>query len=95
MKESSPMYLRGKMKSKRNMLQSPSHIITACPLHYQDSVNAGIHSFNGTLPLRSLFSTREGIPKLLSFLQASRAAFRPLEPGPINLANEGTPEGIG
>ena len=78
-----------------NVLRSPSHIITACPLYYQDRVNAGIHSFNGTLPLRSLFSTREGTPKLLSFLQASRAAFCPLELGSINLANEGTPEGIG
>ena len=40
-------------------------------------------------------ATREGVPKLLSFLQASRAAFRPLDPGPINLANEDTPEGVG
>ena len=78
-----------------NVLRSPSHIITACSLHYQDRVNAGIHSFNGTLPLRSLFSTREGVPKLLSFLQTSRAAFRPLDPGSINLASESTPEGVG
>ena len=77
-----------------SVLRSPSHIITACPLHYQDRVNAGIHSFNSTLPLRSLFSTQEGVPKLLSFLQASRAAFCPLDPGPINLANKGTPEGV-
>ena len=78
-----------------NVLRSPSHIITACPLHYQDRVNAGIHSINGTLPLRTLFSTLKGAPKLLSFLQSSCAAFRPLEPGPNNLANEGTSEGIG
>ena len=78
-----------------NVLRSPSHIITACPRHYQDRVNASIHSFNGTLPLRSLFSTREGVPKLLSFLQASCAAFRPMDPGSINLASESTPEGVG
>ena len=40
-------------------------------------------------------STREGVPKLLSFLQTSRAAFRPLDPGSNNLANESTPEGVG
>ena len=78
-----------------NVLRSPSYIITACPLHYQYRVNASIHSFNGTLPLRVLFSTREGTPKLLSFLQSSRAAFRPLDPGPINRVNESTPEGVG
>ena len=78
-----------------SVLRSPSHIITTCPHHYQDRVNTGIHSFNGALPLCSLFSTREGVPKLLSFLQASRAAFCPLELGPNNLASEGTPEGIG
>ena len=41
------------------------------------------------------FGPGEGVPKLLSFLQSSRAAFRPLDPGPINLASEDTPEGIG
>ena len=45
----------------------------------QDRVNTSIHSFNSTLSLCSLFSTQEGTPKLLSFLQASRAAFHPLE----------------
>ena len=78
-----------------SVLRSPSHIITACPLHYQDRVNASIHSINSTLPLCTLFSTREGTPKLLSFLQSSRAAFCPLDLGLNNLANEGTPEGIG
>ena len=77
------------------VLRSPSHIITTCPLHYQHRVNAGIHSFNGTLTLRNLFSTREGTPKLLSFLEASCAAFCPLDSGAITLTSKGTPEGIG
>ena len=76
-----------------SVLRSPSHIIIACPLHYQHRVNSGIHSFNGTLPLRTLFSAREGTPKLLSFLQGSRAAFRPLDLGPINLARRESDDG--
>ena len=49
----------------------------------------------GVVTLCALFSTCEGTPKLLSFLQSSHAVFCPLDLGPINLANEGTPEGIG
>lgn len=78
-----------------SVLRTPYHIITSCPLHYQDRVNSGIHSHNGTLSLRALFSTRSGTTKLLSFLQASGAASRPHYTGTIALARLNIPEGVG
>ena len=78
-----------------NVLRTPYHIITSCPLHYRDRVNSGIHSHNGTLSLRTLFSTRAGVTKLLSFLQVSGAASRPPYTGTIALARPNTPEGVG
>ena len=77
-----------------NVLRTPYHIITSCPLHYRDRVNAGIHNHNGTLSLRTLFSSRMGTPKLLSFLQNSNAASRPHTAGTITLARHNTPEGV-
>ena len=78
-----------------NVLRTPYHIITSCPLHFRDRVNAGIHNHNGTLSLRALFSTRAGVTKLLSFLQTSGAATRPHHSGTIALARPNTPEGVG
>ena len=78
-----------------NVLRTPYHIITSCPLHYRDRVNAGIHNHNGTLSLRALFSTRAGVAKLLSFLQTSSAASHPHHTGTIALARPSTPEGVG
>ena len=78
-----------------NVLRTPYHIITSCPLHFRDRVNAGIHNHNGTLSLRTLFSTRTGATKLLSFLQTSGAASRPHHTGTIALARHNTPEGVG
>ena len=78
-----------------SVLQSPTHIITSCPLHYHHRVNTGIHSINSTLSLWVLFSTCNGTPKLLSFLQANCTAFHPLDPSANTLASEGTSEGVG
>ena len=78
-----------------NVLRTPYHIITSCPLHFRDRVNAGIHNHNGTLSLRTLFSTRAGVTKLLSFLQTSGAAKRPHYAGMTALARPSTPEGVG
>ena len=78
-----------------SVLHTPYHIITSCPLHYRDRVNSGIHSHNGTLSLCALFSTRVGVPKLLSFLQASGVASRLPYTRMTALARLNTPEGVG
>ena len=37
-----------------NVLCTPYHIITSCPLYFRDRVNTRIHNHNGTLSLRAV-----------------------------------------
>ena len=75
--------------------RDPSHIILDCPLFTEARLTTSIITQSRSLTLRNLFSEGKYIPRLLQFLETTKAAARP----PIFTATEVTEldadEGIG
>ena len=76
-------------------LRTPSHILLDCPLFTDARLTTSIVTSSRSLTLRNLFSDGKYIPRLLQFLENTKAAARP----PVFTATEVTEldadEGIG
>jgi len=65
--------------ASRPVTRHASHLILHCPQYTAHRVNAGIYTHHGLPPLSTLFTTKKGTEKLLSFPQESLAGAFPEE----------------